>query len=92
MAKQKQQETERQDEAPAEKISRYDAAHRVVAAIDGETSLKQLVDTAEALVVDSGGGKYNRDATEEMIWNVLYTAEALGVIEIEYRIRRKAAK
>jgi hypothetical protein len=77
-----------------EKVNRWQAAHRVVAALEpgAEASLKDLVTEAEAMVVGSGGGKADPESTEATLWNVLNTASELGVVELETRVHRKAAQ
>jgi hypothetical protein len=86
MAKQKvQSEEQQEDEAP--RYTREAAARKVVAEIDGETTLGDLVKEAERLIVN-GGGKPNPDSTEAYVWGVLETAESLGVVELINTVRR----
>jgi hypothetical protein len=75
-------------EAPRAKMSRYDAAHKVVAELDGEADLEHLIDAAEEMVVESGGGKADRDATEAMLWDVISSASLLGVVETTTNVRK----
>jgi hypothetical protein len=84
MAKAKQAE-EREE---ATKVDRWTACHRVVAGIESEASMTELVALAEEMIVESGGGKADPDATEQTIWNVISTAAELKVLTIETIVRK----
>lgn len=63
------------------KINRSAAANQVVAAITGKTSLTELVEKADKLVVDSGGTSKPAE-TAAAIRRALETAEALGILKL----------
>jgi hypothetical protein len=96
MAKQKPAEQEQQEEeAPAERLDRTQCADRVIAELDGETTLDDLAKKADALYVAGGGGKSNTDRANWEVWRSLQTAEALGLVETEEAdiiVRRKKGK
>ncbi len=84
MAKQKVKE----EEPKEARLSRPEAAARVVAELDGEFSLGELVEKADGLVV--AGAESNPDAVEREVWRLVGAAEELGLVEVSYLVRRKA--
>jgi hypothetical protein len=96
VAKQKQQETERADEVPGpvaeepaaeeeeeepERLNHWQAAHRVVKRIDGDTCLSELAYDADQLVVQSGGNS-NETRAWNNVYNLLQTMSELGLFEL----------
>jgi len=75
MAKAKQQEEQ------VERVSRAQAANRVVAEISGKTTLSALADKCDALVV-AGGGKSNPKAATHHVRRALETLEATGAVKL----------
>jgi hypothetical protein len=76
------QPEQQQDEAQPEKLDRTEAANKVIAEMDGEASLTELTEKADALFV-AGGGKSNFDRQNWEVWRSVQTAEALGLVETE---------
>jgi hypothetical protein len=74
----KQQQVEKVDER---KISRAQAANRVVAELTGKTTLAELAKKADGLVV-AGGGKSRLPASTHHVRRALETAEALGAVKL----------
>ena len=63
------------------RINRAAAANRVVAAMTGKTTLGELAEKANALVVESGG-KTKVKAAAYYVRRSLETAEALGAVRL----------
>jgi hypothetical protein len=97
MAKSKQQEPEeqREDEAPEqreeeqaeqpeeepERLNHWEAAHRAVRAIDGDTTLSELAYDTDKMVVASGG-RSNEDRAYNTVYSVLQSLEELGMLQL----------
>jgi len=64
-----------------EKITRAQAANQVVAEIKAKTTLSELAEKADALVVESGGESKPKVAVT-VVKRVLETAEALGTVKL----------
>jgi hypothetical protein len=64
-----------------ERISRGAAANRVIAELDGPTTLGALAKQADALFV-AGGGKSKIKAAVWTVRRALETAESLGVVTL----------
>lgn len=67
--------------AKPQRINRAAAANQVVAAMTGKTTLGQLAEKADALVVE-GSGKSNVRASAHNVLRALKTAEALGAVRL----------
>jgi hypothetical protein len=87
-----------EDEEEAPRMSRQEAALKVVAAFKGETTLAELAEEADRIFVEGRGGDDKYSDIDKATWAVhavLETAEALGVLETEetwiVKVRRKAA-
>ncbi len=68
-------------EEKVKRVSRNEAANQVVAAVKGKTTLTQLAEKANALVVESGGP----DKVQGIAWHVkraLASGEAFGILKI----------
>jgi hypothetical protein len=77
MAKEKKATTPK---APkAKKLSRQDAANRVVMEFEGRTTLGELAAAADALVVEAGG-KSNPRAAAWFVKRALESAAAFGLL------------
>ena len=63
------------------KVNRVQAANRVVAEFKGKTTLAELGEKADGLVV-AGGGKSNVGDAAYHVRRALETAEALGVVKL----------
>ena len=74
MAKQTQKE-------PEKKVTRTQAASRVVAQLNGKASLSELAKKADALFVQSGGNS-NLESAKASVRLALETAEELGVVRL----------
>ena len=71
----------KQKEEKVKRVNRNTAANRAVAELVGKTTLTELAEKANQIVVDSGG----EDKVKETSWHVkraLATAEALGVVKL----------
>jgi len=95
MAKGKQQEQaaqeapaeeRRAEEQQAERLTHWQAAHRVVKQLDGDTTLTELAGKTDALVV-AGGAKSNPDRASDAVYGVLQSLAELGVVELEEEVR-----
>jgi hypothetical protein len=75
---------EDEDEEP-EQLSHWEAAHRVCRAIDGDTTLSELVYDADRLVV-KGGGKSNEDRAYARVYEVLQSLQELGMLELNEEV------
>jgi hypothetical protein len=95
-SKQQEQEQARVDEVPEqvaderaaeeeqeepERLNHWQAAHRVVKAIDGDTCLSELAYEADQLVVQSGGNS-NETRAWNNVYNLLQTMSELGMFEL----------
>ena len=74
MAKQKQEEK-------VVRISRSAAANKVVAGINGKTTLSELAAKADALSVEHGGDSDTK-AAAHYVKRALETAESLGAVKL----------
>jgi hypothetical protein len=68
------------DEEP-ERLNHWQAAHRVVKQIDGDTCLSELALDADKFVVQSGGNSNDTRAWNS-VWSVLQTMAELGMVEL----------
>ncbi len=96
-SKQQEQEQARADEAPEqvveepaaeeaeqeepERLNHWQAAHKVVKRIDGDTCLSELAYEADQLVVQSGGNS-NETRAWNNVYNLLQTMSELGMFEL----------
>ena len=71
----------KQEEKP-ERITRGQAANRVVAGIDGKTTLSALAKEADELFVEHGGPQKPIRAATYYVRRALETAEAMGVVRL----------
>jgi hypothetical protein len=71
---------EEEEEEP-ERLNHWQAAHRVVKAIDGDTCLSELAYEADQLVVKSGGNS-NETRAWNNVYNLLYSMSELGMFEL----------
>lgn len=83
-------EEELEDEEPdePERLSRKECAHRVIAEIDGDTTLAELAADADALFVAGRGGDEEHSDTNNAAWHVrkvLDELEGLGLIEMSWQ-------
>jgi hypothetical protein len=96
MAKHKQQEQlveelDRQaenhdDQEETPRMSRQEAAIKVVAGVRSETTLQELAEEADRIFVEGRGGDDRYSDVEKQTWitlEVLNTAEGLGVLTTE---------
>ncbi len=63
------------------KVTRPEAANRVVGELTGKTTLAELAKKADALVV-AGGGQSKLSASTRLVRRALETAEALGAVKL----------
>jgi hypothetical protein len=98
MAKQKQQQEElpreepqveepREEEEEPERLSRKECAHRVIAEIDGDTTLNELAEKADALFVAGRGGDSDYSDPDSAAWHIqreLETLEGVGLVELSW--------
>jgi hypothetical protein len=73
------QDEEEQEEP--ERLNHWEAAHRVVKAIDGDTTLSELAHDADQLVM-AGGGRSNYDRSYSTVYSVLQSLQELGMLEM----------
>jgi hypothetical protein len=76
-----QREEQQAEEEEPERLSHWQAAHRVVKAIDGDTALSELAYDADKLVVASGGNS-NETKAWNSVWDVLQTMSELGMFHL----------
>src|SRR4051812_45948815 len=69
------------EEDEPERLNHWEAAHRVVKQIDGDTTLSELAYDANKLVV-AGGGKSNEDRAWNAVLGVLQSLQELGIVEM----------
>jgi hypothetical protein len=82
-----QQKPEVEEEEEPERLSRKEAAHRVIAEIDGDTTLNELADKADKLFVAGRGGDSEYSDTETAAWHLrreLETLEGVGLVELSW--------
>src|SRR5690349_16288761 len=72
---------EEAEEKESERLNHWQAAHRVVKAIDGDTCLSELAADADRLVRDSGG-KSNDTKAWNAVWDVLHSMRELGLVKL----------
>jgi hypothetical protein len=75
------QQREEQEEEEPERLSHWQAAHRVVKAIDGDTALSELAYDADKLVVASGGNS-NETKAWNAVYDVLQSLQELGMFHL----------
>jgi hypothetical protein len=73
-------EEEAEQDEP-ERLNHWQAAHRVVKAIDGDTCLSELAYEADQLVVQSGGNS-NETRAWNNVYNLLQTMSELDIFEL----------
>lgn len=76
MAKQQQEQVEK-----VHRINRSQAANRVVAELDGRTTLGELAKQADGLVV-AAGAKTNVGSAKFDVRRALETAQMLGIVKL----------
>jgi hypothetical protein len=77
---------EQQDSEPeVAKIGHWQAAHRVVKAIDGDTRLSIFAEEADKLVVESGG-KSNEQRAWNTVYQILQSLAELGMVELSEEV------
>ncbi|HEY7427125.1 MAG TPA: hypothetical protein VH682_23020 [Gemmataceae bacterium] len=100
MAKKREQEQEElpREEAPVEKpdveeqeeperLSRKECAHRVIAGIDGDTTLSELAEEADKLFVAGRGGDSDYSDADTAAWHIqkeLETLEGIGLVALRW--------
>jgi hypothetical protein len=81
MAKKREQEQQK----PAEKLSRTEAANRVVQGIDGDTTLAELAEKADALYrAGRPGAEEDADTASDYVQRLLETLHEVGVVELDW--------
>ena len=101
MAKQKQQQEElsqelpqgpqveesREEEDEPERLSRKEAAHRVISEIDGDTTLSELAEKADKLFVAGRDGDEDCSDQDSAAWHIrreLETLEGIGLVDLRW--------
>jgi hypothetical protein len=74
------EEPQAEEEEP-ESLNCWEASHRVVQRIDGDTTLAELAHDADQLVV-AGGGKSNVERCRNTIHSILQSLEELGMVQM----------
>jgi hypothetical protein len=80
-------EAEEQEEEGPERLNRRECAERVIAEIDGDTTLNELADKADALFVAGRDGDDDYSDTDSAEWHVrkiLETLEGVGLVELSW--------
>lgn len=70
-----------------ERLSRKEAAHRVIAEVDGDTTLSDLAETANELFVAGHGGDEDYSDTDSAAWHIrreLETLEGIGLVDLRW--------
>jgi hypothetical protein len=87
MLPQPEPEPEVEEQEEPERLSRKECAHRVIAEIDGDTTLNELAEEADALFVAGRGGDEDHSDTDSAAWyvrKVLDELEGLGLVEMSW--------
>jgi hypothetical protein len=98
MAKQKQQQEElpreepqveepREEQEEPERLSRKECAHRVIAGIDGDTTLSELAEEADKLFVAGRDGDSDYSDPDSAAWHIqkeLETLEGIGLVALRW--------
>jgi hypothetical protein len=99
MAKQKPQQEQLPQELPqeppvekpdveeTERLSRKEAAHRVIAEIDGDTTLSELAEEADKLFVAGRDGDSDYSDPDSAAWHIqkeLETLEGIGLVALRW--------
>ncbi len=87
-AKQTQEpEMEEQEDEGPERLSRKECAHRVIAEIDGDTTLSELAEKADKLFVAGRDGDENYSDPDSAAWHIrreLETLEGIGLVDMRW--------
>jgi hypothetical protein len=92
-----QVEEPREEQEGPERLSRKEAAQRVIAEIDGDTTLNELAEKADKLFVAGRGGDSDYSDPDSAAWHIqkiLETLEGVGLVELSWEcvIHPKVAK
>jgi hypothetical protein len=67
---------------PVEKLTRWEAVHKAIAEVDGDTSYLAIIGRAHELLKDSGDADWDdHDATWKWVERACESLEGLGLIE-----------
>lgn len=76
-----------EEQEEPERLSRKECAHRVIAEIDGDTTLNELADKADKLFVAGRGGDPDYSDPDSAAWHVrkvLDELEGIGLVEMSW--------
>jgi hypothetical protein len=73
------------EKAEPERLSHWEASHRVVQGIDGDTTLSELAHDADEMVI-AGGGRSNMDRCWNTIYGLLQSLQEMGMLEMTEEI------
>jgi len=82
-----QHPVEKQEEEQPEKLNRRECAERVIAEVDGDTTLKEMAEKADKLFVAGRGGDSDHSDLDTAAWHiqkVLETLEGVGLVELSW--------
>jgi hypothetical protein len=82
-----QPEEPREEEEGPERLSRKECAHRVIAGIDGDTTLSELAEEADKLFVAGRGDDSDYSDTDSASWHLrreLETLQGIGLVELRW--------
>ncbi len=86
-AGQPHEEPAEEEQEEPDRLSRKEAAHRVIAEIDGDTTMTELADKADALFVAGRGGDAEYSDTDSAAWHLrkeLETLEGIGLVALSW--------
>src|SRR5262245_6420660 len=78
---------EQEEQEEPERLSRKEAAHRVIAEIDGDCTLNELAEKADKLFVAGRGGDSDYSDPDSAAWHVrkvLDELEGIGLVEMAW--------
>jgi hypothetical protein len=81
-----EEEDEDEDDEP-EKLSRTECAQRVIAQVDGDTSISELAEKADKMFVAGRGGDMDYSDEDAAAWHlqkILEVLEGVGLVELTW--------
>jgi hypothetical protein len=79
-----EQEVEEQEEEQPERLNRRECAQRVIAEVDGDTTLTELAEKADALYMAGRDAEPDPDTAAWYIQKILETLEGVGLVELRW--------
>ena len=79
-----EQEVEEQEEEQPERLNRRECAQRVIAEVDGDTTLTELAEKADALYTAGHDAEPDPDTAAWYIQKILETLEGVGLVDLRW--------